>query len=401
VIVGCDIGMGADTTDGVITGFDVTAGGGAVGGAIIGAGGGGGGGGGGAGAAAGFRGGGPGGRAADMAGDGSTERDQFRWSPPVATTYRPTTHEAAEYPRPCAPRLSHLTPMADKESSVLFSLQELMNLEHTRIREEQEAQRAQREAAEHAKVEAARRAREDEETRLRDEQETRRREEVRRRMDDAHIEASKLAAIEAQRLAEHHRLQMEVLSKQQEHERAIQQIEAGKRRGPHPGVLAAIGVALLAALVAIVFFVAIKPANDASAAIKRAEVAAASDDPSQWDEADRQLAIARDKAPTHQGIAPLTDSLRKKRDDLQAKKDAAAAEVTAELKKLKSDIAAAEKKLSDAKTQADKDAAAKDLAIARGKLGGGGGGGGAVVNPNAGKICKEVPGCPLCPKVCN
>jgi len=291
--------------------------------------------------------------------------------------------------------------MADKESSVLFSLQELMNLEQTRIREEQEAARAQRDAAERAKVEAELRSREAEAARLHEEEEARRREEIRRRMDEAHIEASKIAAIEAQRLAEQHRLQMEVLARQQEHEKAIKEIEVKKRRGPHPAVLAGIGAALLAAIVAVVFFVAIKPVNDANAALKRAEVAVASDDPAQWDEADRQLAVARDKDPTNKGIAPLEGKLRKKIDDLQAKKDAAAAEVAAELKKLKGDIASAEKKLAQAKTQAEKDAATKELNAAKVKLGGGGGGGGGGGNPTAGKICKEVPGCPLCPKVCN
>jgi len=289
--------------------------------------------------------------------------------------------------------------MAEKESSVLFSLQELMSLEQARIREEQDAARAQREAAERARVESEVRARQAQEERLRTEEESRRQEEVRRRLEEAHIEASKVAAIEAQRLAEQHRLQMEMLAKQQEHERAIHQIEATKRRGPHPGVLAAIGLALLASIAAVVFFVLIKPANDAAAALKRAETAVSSDDPSQWDEADRQLAIARDKDPANKGIAPLTDSLRKKRDDLQAKKDAASAEVAAELKKLKGDIAAAEAKVAAAKTQAEKDAAARDLAIAKGKLGGGGGVAPAA-NPNAGKICTEVPGCALCPKVC-
>lgn len=293
--------------------------------------------------------------------------------------------------------------MADKESSVLFSLQELMHLEQARIREEQEAQKAQREAGERAKLDAERRARDAEEARLREEDESRRREEVRRRLEEAHIEASKLAAIEGQRLAEQHRLQMEVLAKQQEHERAIQQIEASKRRGPHPAVLASIGVALLAAVVAVVFFIAIKPVNDAAAAVLRAQTAIASDDPAQWDEADRQLAIARDRDPANKGIAPLADSIRKKRDDLRARKEAAAAAVAKEVADLKAGIAAAEKKLADAKTQSDKDAAAKDLAAAKAKLftGGGAGGGGAAPNPNAGKICREVPGCPLCPKVCS
>ena len=72
--------------------------------------------------------------------------------------------------------------MADqKESSVLFSLKELMNLEEDRIREE-EAQKAARARAELEAREARERAaREAEERRLREEEERRRSEELRKR----------------------------------------------------------------------------------------------------------------------------------------------------------------------------------------------------------------------------
>ena len=79
-----------------------------------------------------------------------------------------------------------------KESSVLFSLKELMNLEENRIKEE-EAEKAAR-----ARAEAERKAREDaerraaEERRLREEEEARRGEEQRKREELARVEAIRL-----------------------------------------------------------------------------------------------------------------------------------------------------------------------------------------------------------------
>src|SRR5213078_3145418 len=75
-----------------------------------------------------------------------------------------------------------------KESSVLFSLKELMNLEEDRIREE-EADKARRAKVEQeARDTAERAAREAEERRLRDEEERRRQEEQRKREEVARVD---------------------------------------------------------------------------------------------------------------------------------------------------------------------------------------------------------------------
>ena len=54
-----------------------------------------------------------------------------------------------------------------KESSVLFSLKELMNLEEDRIKQEEETKRATAEAAERARLDSERRSRDEEEARIR------------------------------------------------------------------------------------------------------------------------------------------------------------------------------------------------------------------------------------------
>ena len=57
-----------------------------------------------------------------------------------------------------------------KESSVLFSLKELMNLEEDRIRQEESARKAKQDAEVQARLDAERRAREEEEGRMRAEE---------------------------------------------------------------------------------------------------------------------------------------------------------------------------------------------------------------------------------------
>jgi colicin import membrane protein len=123
--------------------------------------------------------------------------------------------------------------MAEKnESSVLFSLQELMNLEEERIHEE-ESERAAREQAERERQEAEARAkREAEERRIQEEEERRRQEELRKREEEARLEAIKQAEIaKAQQEAEH-RARMEALARQQEHEQRLAALQAdqGKKK---------------------------------------------------------------------------------------------------------------------------------------------------------------------------
>jgi len=283
-----------------------------------------------------------------------------------------------------------------KESSVLFSLKELMNIEENRIREEEDAKKRAADAEVQAKADAERRAREDEETRLRAEEERRRSDEMRRKMEEAQIEAAKHAEIEKRKLEEQHRLQMEALAKQQAHEKEIHVIQSQKRKGVHPGVMAAIGVALLSALFAVIFFVAIKPASDAKEAVKKAQTFAASDEPGQWDEADRQLAIAREKDPTNKDIVAVSDKVKAKRDK-KAEAEAAAKKaqddelkaVKAKLAKLTQDLDDAQNELKNATSDEAKKAAAAKVAAAQAAM--------AKAGPAAGGAKKPCPpGVPLC-----
>ena len=277
-----------------------------------------------------------------------------------------------------------------KESSVLFSLKELMSLEENRIREEEDAKKKAAEAEVRAREDAERRAREEEEARLRAEEERRRQDEMRRKMEEAQIEAAKAAEIEKRKLEEQHRLQMEALAHQQRHEKEIAVVNAGKRKGIHPGILAAIGVALLSALVAVIFFVAIKPAQDAKEAVKKAQTFAAADDPSSWDEADRQLAIARDKDPTNKDIGAVADKVKAKRDKLKADEQKKADDLAAELKKLKTDLADAQSALANAKTAEEKAAAEAKIKKAQNAISNAG-------TPKADTPKKACPpGVPLC-----
>lgn len=278
-----------------------------------------------------------------------------------------------------------------KESSVLFSLKELMSIEENRIREEEDAKKRAAEAEVQAKLDAERRAREEEEARLRAEEERRRQDEMRRKMEEAQIEAAKAAEIEKRKLEDQHRLQMEALAKQQAHEKEIHQIQAQKRKGIHPGILAGIGVALLAAIVTVVFFVSIKPTQDAKEAVKKAQTFAASDEPSQWDEADRQLAIARDKDPTNKDIVAVAEKIKGKRDKVKEAEEKAKNELNDKLKKLQLDLKEAQDALTNAKTDAEKEAAKEKLAKANAAIKSAGAP--AAAAPKK-KVCP--PGIPLC-----
>lgn len=109
--------------------------------------------------------------------------------------------------------------MADKnESSVLFSLKELMNLEEDRIAEE-EADRTRQEREARERAEAAQRAqREAEERKLREAEEARRAEDLRRREEEARIEAARQAELAKAQHEMETRARMAALAQQQEHE---------------------------------------------------------------------------------------------------------------------------------------------------------------------------------------
>ncbi len=83
-----------------------------------------------------------------------------------------------------------------KESSVLFSLKELMNLEQDRIAQETAHQQRQARDARERREAEERAQREAEERRLREAEDARRADEQRKREDTARIEAIKHAEIE-------------------------------------------------------------------------------------------------------------------------------------------------------------------------------------------------------------
>ena len=116
----------------------------------------------------------------------------------------------------------------EKESSVLFSLKELMSLEEDRIAKEEADAKAREDAARRAREDAERAAREAEELRLREEEERRRQEEARRREEEARVEALKQAEIERARAEQEQKARMEALSAQQEHERRLAELNRDK-----------------------------------------------------------------------------------------------------------------------------------------------------------------------------
>ncbi|MEJ7733058.1 MAG: hypothetical protein WKG00_28155 [Polyangiaceae bacterium] len=131
-----------------------------------------------------------------------------------------------------------------KESSVLFSLKELMNLEEDRIRTE-EADRSARAAQEaQARAEAERRAREEEEARIRAEEERRRNDDMRTREEVARLEAIRVAEIEKARVDAEQRARMEAMAAQQSHERSLAAIHGDESKQRLRKILIAVAVAV-------------------------------------------------------------------------------------------------------------------------------------------------------------
>jgi len=123
-------------------------------------------------------------------------------------------------------------PMAEqqKESSVLFSLKELMNLEEDRIREEEAQKEAQAKAELEARQAAERSARAAEEARLREEEEARRVEETRRKEDATRLEAIRHGELEKARAEAEHRARYETMTAQQAHEQTLAALTQDKHK---------------------------------------------------------------------------------------------------------------------------------------------------------------------------
>lgn len=142
-----------------------------------------------------------------------------------------------------------------KESSVLFSLKELMNLEEDRIRQEEDAKRKAEEEAARVRAEADRRAREEEEARLRAIDDKRRAEEQRTREEAARLEAIRHAEVEKARLDAENQARLQQMQRQQEHERQLAMVTQDKSKKRLVLIAVSIGVLALGGLIGAAVFI--------------------------------------------------------------------------------------------------------------------------------------------------
>lgn len=118
--------------------------------------------------------------------------------------------------------------MSEEESSVLFSLKELMTIEEDRIEQEQEDKVRADEEAETARLTAEQAARDAEEARGRAEDERRRQEEQRQREEAARLSAIQTAEVEKARAEHEQKARMEAMAAQQAHERQLTALQQDK-----------------------------------------------------------------------------------------------------------------------------------------------------------------------------
>jgi colicin import membrane protein len=247
-----------------------------------------------------------------------------------------------------------------KESSVLFSLKELMNLEEDRIKTEDDEKKRRTEAEAQARVESERRARDQEAARLQAEEDRRRDEEQRKKEESTRLDAIRSGEIEKARVEAEQRARMEAMSKQQEHERHLSTLhhDEHKKKLQRMVTFSIVGAALLLFGGLGLYFGKIKPEAEARDAASHAAIL-------QQAEEAKRLQRQLDEQTTK--VNDLLDKLSSAQDD-----------------KTRAELQA---KLADARKA--QQAAAKQAA--------GGGGpkaGGGDAPPK--KACNCQPGDPLC-----
>ncbi len=215
-----------------------------------------------------------------------------------------------------------------KESSVLFSLKELMSLEEDRIQQEEAQRKAEAAAAEQARVDAERRAREEEERRIREEEQARQAAEQRSREEAARLEAIRLAEVEKARVEAEQKARLEAMAAQQQHERALVALKEDKHKKKLRNTLIGGGVAVVLIGSLVGFFV-YKNAqeNQAALAAQQAEQARLAEEKkkleAQMAENQKkvegllqQLASAKDEA-TRLALQKQLDEEKAKQDQLR------------------------------------------------------------------------------------
>jgi colicin import membrane protein len=163
-----------------------------------------------------------------------------------------------------------------RESSVLFSLNQLMNLEQQRIREEEEAARKRAEAESIVRMEIERRKREEQQARLHAEENRRRAEEAQRREMEARLEAIRVAELEKVRIDAEQKVRIALLEQANEHERKLAALTQDEQKRRLKRILI-YGGAFMAALFATgggVYFGHLKPEAERIHKLELADLAA-------------------------------------------------------------------------------------------------------------------------------
>lgn len=206
--------------------------------------------------------------------------------------------------------------MSEKESSVLFNLKELMNLEEDRIAGEEQA-RLEAEEAERARIAAEEKARrEAEEARIEAERA------AAEAAERARIEEEERRVREAEEAQLRVRLEAEAAAKREEqarllaHEQKMAAIEAEKKKGLHPGIIVGIVFLLLAGGVGAYFGVIAPELEAQQAATEAAERRAA---------AEREAAARQAEELAAQTEAALAESRRAAAAAAEAQRQAAEA----------------------------------------------------------------------------
>jgi colicin import membrane protein len=213
-----------------------------------------------------------------------------------------------------------------KESSVLFSLKELMNLEEDRIRSEEADKAATAAAAERARLDAERSARDAEEQRIRAEEERRRLDEQRSREEHAKLEAIRVAEIEKARVEAEQRARLEAMAAQQHHERSLAAIHGDESKKSLRKILIAVAVVVpLIGIGAGVLIYQNVQENRKVLAANQAEAARL---------AEEKAAIEKSMKATEEKMAGLASQLESAKD--QATKDALQKQLDEERQKAES-----------------------------------------------------------------
>jgi colicin import membrane protein len=209
-----------------------------------------------------------------------------------------------------------------KESSVLFSLKELMNLEEDRIKAEEADKEARAKADAERRAAEERARREAEERRLQDEEEARHADEVRRREEATRLEAIQRAEIEKGRAESEQRARMAQIAAQQAHERSLAELQQdkGKKRLTYAAIV--LGVVLVGG--GIITAVTVSKAKEEQQA--------------------REAVLTRQRLETEQKLAAMQrDFEDKKKAELALQGQLAAAKDDADRVKIEAELAKAKK----------------------------------------------------------